>query len=770
MSAPARTGVVAYQPIDDVDAIDEYSRRLVGAMGEAGTEARYVTNGLSAVLTSGPEPSWVLLQYCPFSYGRAGIAPGLVRDVVNLRRRSRSRLALMVHEAWVDMYDTRSSLIGLWQRAQLRVLLGLADAVMASTQAIAGEIGHESVHVPVAATITPVATSSRAARDRLGLDGKLTVALFGRDHPDRLRDYMEAAIAAIADAHGASRVAILNLGFDARSPRVPPGVEVISPGRLSAGELSVRLWASDIVLLPLADGVSTRRTTLMAALAHGRPVLGLRGHDTEAILAEAHDAIALTPLGDPSAFAGAAAELTSDPDRLRAIGDAGRRLYQSRFDWPVLARTVTSVLDTMPGRAAAPTDVRNGAGRRRRRAKPVLGSVSPEGGHKAREVVFVAHDVGGGGGMEWQSEQLVRRLLDAGRPVTVITRSCKLEEREALRLVHVPTPRRPFALAYPAFFALASWHVARRGGAIVHTTGAIVANRADVSTVHYCHRSAVERVDGVRASRPGPLYWLNATVCSAMSLWAEAWCYRPGRTRLLCAVSGGLASELREKFPVMKSAVRTVPNGVDSGVFRPDPAARHAVRAELGIDETAALVVFAGGDWERKRLAHAIDALALAPDWHLAVAGAGDPEALVARARAAGTESRVHFLGAVTDMPRLYASGDAFVLPTAYEAFPLVVLEAAASGLPLLVTRVNGVEDLLLDGRNGWFIAPDGRDIARRLNELRSDPELARGMAASARAAATGYSWEAMRDGYLELYAELTNGAGNEPEPTAANR
>jgi UDP-glucose:(heptosyl)LPS alpha-1,3-glucosyltransferase len=333
--------------------------------------------------------------------------------------------------------------------------------------------------------------------------------------------------------------------------------------------------------------------------------------------------------------------------------------------------------------------------------------------------------------------------------------------------VRIPTPRRPFAVAYPAFFALASYHVARRHDAIVHTTGAIVANRADVSTVHYCHRSAVERVDTVRATRPGPLYWLNATACSAMSLWAEAWCYRPGRTRLLCAVSTGLAAELDEKFPVMRGAVRTVPNGVDVAVFRPDPAAGGEVRAELGVHESAALAVFAGGDWERKRLGHAVDALAFAPGWHLVVAGAGDPEPQLARARAAGTESRLHFLGPVTDMPRIYAAGDAFVLPTSYEAFPLVVLEAAASGLPLLVTRVNGVEDILQEGRNGWFIAPDGRDIARRLNELRADPELAGTLGASARSAAAGYSWEAMRDGYLALYAELAGGAA---ELMAANR
>jgi glycosyltransferase involved in cell wall biosynthesis len=380
--------------------------------------------------------------------------------------------------------------------------------------------------------------------------------------------------------------------------------------------------------------------------------------------------------------------------------------------------------------------------------------VTVEAPNRSREVVFVAHDVGGAGGMERQSAHLVLGLLEAGRPVTVIARSCALGEREGLRFVRVPLPRRPATLAYPAFFLVASVLAARHRGALLHTTGAVVANRADVSSVHYCHRAAAARVAASRASRPSRLYRINAAIAARLSRAGEWWCYRPGRTRLLSPVSEGVASELREHFPRMATRVRTVPNGVDSSVFRPDPAVRSDLRCELGIDDRASLALFVGGDWERKGLRHAVDALAAAPDWHLAIAGDGDRDELSARARASGTEARLHFLGSVSDMPPLYAAADAFILPTAYEAFPLVTLEAAASGLPLLVTRVNGVEDLLQEGRNGWFVSPEGRDIARRLNELAADGALARRMSAEARSAAAGFSWEAMTAGYLSVYAE----------------
>jgi glycosyltransferase involved in cell wall biosynthesis len=730
-SSAGSAGVVVYRRTGgdgEIDAIDEYSRRLVAALAALGMEARYEPGGLAAVLAAERAPAWILLQYNPFRFGRWGFAPGLVRDALTLRRAG-VPLAIMVHEAWVGMTDWRTSLMGLWQRAQLRAALRLADSVMTSTEALAREIGRDAVHVPIATNITPVPTSREAARERLGLgsgldlDGRLAIALFGRAHPSRAIDHAEAAIGALARAHGTERLAVMNLGADAPPLKVAAGVEVHTPGVLASDELSLRLHASDLVLLPLTDGLSTRRGTLMAALAHGRPVVGLLGHNTDAVLAEARDALALTAVGDRSGYARAAVELSADPGRLRAIGAAGLRLYESRFDWPVIARRVRAQIETL---------------------------IAP-----GREIVFVAHDVGGPGGMERQSEQLVERVLQHGRRVTVVARTCTVAPRPGLSFVRVHTPSRPFSLAYPAFFAVASAIVATRRKALLHTTGAVVANRVDLATVHYCHRAAALSVRGSRASRPGTLYRVNAAVARAMSLGAEAWCYRPARVRLLCAVSGGVASELEREFPAMANRLRTVANGVDCAAFRPDRVRRQEVRTELGLDERVPLMLFVGGDWERKGLAHAIDALALAPAWHLAVAGAGDSAPYAARARRAGTERRVQFLGLVRSMARLYAAGDALVLPTAYEAFPLVALEAAASGLPLLVTRVNGTEDLVSDGVGGWFIAPEPEEIARRLAELASSPQLARGMAAASRAAATGYSWEAMGDGYAALYAEL---------------
>ncbi|HJZ05756.1 hypothetical protein A2634_04765 [Candidatus Amesbacteria bacterium RIFCSPHIGHO2_01_FULL_48_32] len=55
-------------------------------------------------------------------------------------------------------------------------------------------------------------------------------------------------------------------------------------------------------------------------------------------------------------------------------------------------------------------------------------------------------------------------------------------------------------------------------------------------------------------------------------------------------------------------------------------------------------------------------------------------------------------------MPKLYAQNDIFFLCSREEPFGLVLVEAWASGLPVLATRTAGPIDMLVNGKNGWFI------------------------------------------------------------------
>ena len=338
-----------YRKVDGVDAIDEYSRRLVEALCNHGVPTRYVAHGLPSAHRRIAHPRWLLLQYNPFSYGRWGIAPGLIREVLAFRRRTGVPIAVSVHEAWVDSSDRgrppwRSSLMGAYQHAQLAVLLRLADVVMAATEGLARKVGHRAIHVPVGSNVSPLPISQSDARLSLGFEDELIVTLFGRGHPSRALEYATAAIELLAQTRGPRALKVLNLGVDAPPARLSPDIGVVSRGHLTADDLSIHLRATDILLLPFTDGLSTRRTTLMAGLAHELPVVGLRGPGTDGVLADSREALTLTPIDDIDAFAYATLRLASDPERLRRAGRAAHELYATQFDWPVTARRVAAAM------------------------------------------------------------------------------------------------------------------------------------------------------------------------------------------------------------------------------------------------------------------------------------------------------------------------------------------------------------------------------------------------------------------------------------------
>jgi glycosyltransferase involved in cell wall biosynthesis len=338
--------VVVHRRASGIDAIDQYARRLTLELARHGVASRYEAGGLEP-LAGAAAGTRILLQYNPFRWGRSGFAPMLPLQLARLRRAGAS-VDVMVHEAWIDITGPKSAAIGGWQRLQLQALLRGADRVMASTESVTRLLGPRTVHLAPASNVEPVSCTHRTARAKLDLDGAFVVTLFGRGHPSRALDYAAAAVDEVARDR---RVVVLNLGAGAPPLPAELRIEERTPGPLSEEQLSLYLRASDLVLLPFRDGMTTRRSTLMAALAHGRPVLGLAGPRTDAILLGSPDALRLTPLGDRDAYARAAAALADSADDREAIGASGRALYEAHFDWPVLTGRLLELCRLQPAPA-----------------------------------------------------------------------------------------------------------------------------------------------------------------------------------------------------------------------------------------------------------------------------------------------------------------------------------------------------------------------------------------------------------------------------------
>jgi UDP-glucose:(heptosyl)LPS alpha-1,3-glucosyltransferase len=355
--------------------------------------------------------------------------------------------------------------------------------------------------------------------------------------------------------------------------------------------------------------------------------------------------------------------------------------------------------------------------------------------------------------MERAHAELVRGLHRAF-DVTVVSATLAEDLRPLVRWRRMNVPRRPFALKFLVFFVRAGLEVRRADSELVHTLGAIIPNRTDVASVHFCHAGHREAC-GALVPRGVPLLRrLNTTAARGAALLAERWCFRPGRVGTLAVVSDGVGHEVAAHYPGVPVAL--TPNGVDASRFHPRPDQRQAVRADLGIEPGRCVALFVGGDWDHKGLGLAIEAVAKAraevPDLVLLVVGPGDRARFAALADRAGVSDCVRFFGRRADPERFYQAADVFVLPSAYETFSIACFEAAACGLPLVIPRLSGAGALVGDDEAGIIVNREAASIANALVRLACDPARRAALGAEAHRRATPYTWEASVASVMDIY------------------
>jgi glycosyltransferase involved in cell wall biosynthesis len=115
------------------------------------------------------------------------------------------------------------------------------------------------------------------------------------------------------------------------------GSSVISPGRLPEAAISAWLQAGDIFLMPHYAGLCARRTTLMAAMQHGLPVVGTRGMMTEAFWSTVQG-VSLVPLTAIRRFSKLVLTLASDRQLREIRGQCNRDYYRANFSWDYISR------------------------------------------------------------------------------------------------------------------------------------------------------------------------------------------------------------------------------------------------------------------------------------------------------------------------------------------------------------------------------------------------------------------------------------------------
>jgi glycosyltransferase involved in cell wall biosynthesis/predicted metal-dependent phosphoesterase TrpH len=129
------------------------------------------------------------------------------------------------------------------------------------------------------------------------------------------------------------------------------------------------------------------------------------------------------------------------------------------------------------------------------------------------------------------------------------------------------------------------------------------------------------------------------------------------------------------------------------------------------------------------------------PRLHLVLAGGG-PEEVVLRERLGRDATFLGWLSGA-DLPRAYASADAFLFASRTDTFGQVILEAQASGLPVVAVAEGGPESLIADGESGVLAAPSAAALSDALLSVVQTPALRERLRKTALATVRERTWDA---------------------------
>ena len=130
---------------------------------------------------------------------------------------------------------------------------------------------------------------------------------------------------------------------------------------------------------------------------------------------------------------------------------------------------------------------------------------------------------------------------------------------------------------------------------------------------------------------------------------------------------------------------------------------------------------------------------------------------------------RVLYVGRVSDAEKelLFSSADIFVQPNIkvrgdMEGFGLVVLEAAAHGLVVIASRLEGLQDAIVDGQNGYLVdCGDAAAYRARIEAVLRDSEARAAFGQQARSFVIDhYAWPLIAGKYLDTLSALERPRG----------
>jgi glycosyltransferase involved in cell wall biosynthesis len=288
-------------------------------------------------------PRRLLVQWVPHGYGHRSMNIGFCMWVWQRAVFHGDSVELMVHEPYLPFRrgSMRQNAAATVHRVMAAILLRAASKVWVTIPAwgirlqpyaFGRQISFD--WLPVPSNVPEIADADGVSKIRrtytvpggqlighFGTYGRYISDSLGRVLPRLLRED--------------SKVSVLLLGRGGKEQRhglahqLPElSQRIHAPGQLDSADVSRHLSACDLLIQPYPDGVSTRRTSMMAGLAHGLAIITTTGELTEDLWATSR-AVALANVEE---IVEVTRHLLADEVERQRLKSAARALYNARFD------------------------------------------------------------------------------------------------------------------------------------------------------------------------------------------------------------------------------------------------------------------------------------------------------------------------------------------------------------------------------------------------------------------------------------------------------
>lgn len=297
-------------------------------------------------------PDLVLLHYTPFLYDPRSLYPVLALRALRARG---YRTAVYAHEAFYGPSGNavRARAKAVYLRARDRLVLSGADRIYVANEtkkAATKEFlpsAHRRVSVlPFGANIEPDA----CVPERRVPQPPYSLVAFGIVMRRRRIDLLVRALSELARRGVDCRLRVIGRVQDARYAQecadlaqalgIAEALDFTGP--LAPHELSEALSTADLFLHAAQEGAVASAGSLLAALAHGMPVIAVQTpYDDQSF----RTAVVFSS-DDAAVLADRIAEIVASPEYVCDMGARSRRLYEHEFGWgPMAQRLADSCAD-----------------------------------------------------------------------------------------------------------------------------------------------------------------------------------------------------------------------------------------------------------------------------------------------------------------------------------------------------------------------------------------------------------------------------------------